>query len=68
MRSHDSSNDVSNHPSYYSKCIEAIDFIASHELNFALGNVVLISHAVHHQEATTIPTYNVIANYFGWPR
>lgn len=39
-RTHEVSSQAINHPSYYNRGIEAMDFIASHDLNFALGNVV----------------------------
>ena len=33
-------NDVINHPSHYTQGIECMDYIESHSLNYARGNIV----------------------------
>ena len=33
-------NDIINHPSHYTQGIECMDYIESHGLNYARGNVV----------------------------
>ena len=33
-------NDIINHPSHYTQGIECMDYIESHELNYARGNII----------------------------
>ena len=39
-----------NHPDYYTKDIEVIDFIECYELNFSLGNAVKYIARAGHKE------------------